>query len=189
MKYKLYLGSGSVRRVELLQQMGIEFKQRIINIDEVYPDKLNGVEITNYLAKKKGLKHQKNLKDHEVVLTADTIVWFKKTALGKPQDSDEAIEMLKFLSGNAHDVISSVCLSTNNTQSCIQEITKVFLKDLSREEIAHYVKLYQPFDKAGAYGIQEWIGLIGVLKIIGSYTNVVGLPTEKTYKLLRPYLF
>jgi septum formation protein len=122
------------------------------------------------------------------VLTADTIVWHEDAALGKPKNEFDAIKMLTSLSGKTHDVISSVCLSSVEEQNCINEITKVTLRELTKEEIAYYVQTYKPLDKAGAYGIQEWIGLVGVKRIKGSYTNVVGLPSAKTHQLLQPYL-
>lgn len=188
MRFKLYLGSGSPRRVELLTQMNIPFKQRVIEVDEVYPNELKGASITNFLAKLKGKAHQKKLLPNEITLTADTIVWHEESALGKPQNDLDAIRMLTSLSGKTHEVISSVCLSSSETQSCISDTTKVCLRELTKDEIEYYVKTYNPLDKAGAYGIQEWIGLVGVEYIEGSYTNVVGLPTNKTYQLLAPYI-
>ena len=188
MIHKLYLGSGSPRRVELLTQMNISFKQRVIDIDEVYSQDLKGAAITDFLAKLKGKAHQKILLPDELVLTADTIVWHESAALGKPKNDAEAIKMLSSLSGKTHEVISSVCLSTVDTQNCLNDTTKVSLRDLTTDEIEYYVRMYKPLDKAGAYGIQEWIGLIGVVKIEGSYTNVVGLPTAKTHQLLQPFV-
>lgn len=188
MIHKLYLGSGSPRRVELLTQMNISFKQRIIDIDEVYPQDLKGAAITDFLAKLKGKEHQKILSPNEIVLTADTIVWYESAAIGKPKNEAEAIKMLSSLSGKTHEVISSVCLSTVDTQNCLNDTTQVSLRDLTKDEIKYYVQTYKPLDKAGAYGIQEWIGLIGVVKIEGSYTNVVGLPTAKTHQLLQPFV-
>ncbi|CAI8295363.1 MAG: Maf-like protein YhdE [Flavobacteriales bacterium] len=188
MTNKLYLGSGSPRRVELLTQMNIPFEQRVIDVEEVYPNGLKGAAITDFLAKLKGNAHQKILLPDELVLTADTIVWHEDAALGKPKNEFDAIKMLTSLSGKTHDVISSVCLSSVEEQNCINEITKVTLRELTKEEIAYYVQTYKPLDKAGAYGIQEWIGLVGVKRIKGSYTNVVGLPSAKTHQLLQPYL-
>ena len=188
MTNKLYLGSGSPRRVELLTQMNIPFEQHVIDVEEVYPNGLKGAAITDFLAKLKGNAHQKILLPDELVLTADTIVWHEDAALGKPKNEFDAIKMLTSLSGKTHDVISSVCLSSVEEQNCINEITKVTLRELTKEEIAYYVQTYKPLDKAGAYGIQEWIGLVGVKRIKGSYTNVVGLPSAKTHQLLQPYL-
>ena len=188
MKYKLYLGSGSPRRVELLKQMNVPFEQRVVKVDEVYSQELEGVAITDFLAKLKGKAHQKKLLPNELVLTADTIVWHDGNALGKPQNETDAIKMLKSLSGKTHEVISSVCLSSATAQSCKNDTTKVTFRELTADEIKHYIKTYHPLDKAGAYGIQEWIGLVGVTQIEGSYTNVVGLPTTKTHQLLQPYL-
>ncbi len=185
---KLYLGSGSPRRVALLKQMNIPFEQRVIDVDEVYAKDLKGAAITDFLAKLKGKVQQKILLPNELVLTADTIVWHEDIALGKPKNEFDAIKMLTSLSGKTHEVISSVCLTVANKQSCVNDTTKVTLRELTSEEIEYYVRTYKPLDKAGAYGIQEWIGLIGVAKIEGSYTNVMGLPSEKTYKLLQSNL-
>ncbi len=187
MTYKIFLGSGSPRRVDLLQQMGVVFEQRVLAVEEIYPQELKGVEITDFLARLKGKAHQPQLQLNELVLTADTIVWFDNNALGKPKNEAHIIEMVSKLSGQTHEVITSVCLSTKEKQTCIHATTKVTIGILSKEDITHYAKTYKPLDKAGGYGIQEWIGLIGVSKIVGSYTNVVGLPTDKTYQLLLPY--
>ena len=188
MRYKLILGSGSPRRVDLLQQMGVVFEQRILDVEEIYPQELKGVEITDFLAQLKGKAHQQQLQQQELVLTADTIVWFENNALCKPKNEAHAIEMLSKLSGKTHEVISSVCLSSKEKQTCIHETTKVSMAVLLKADIIHYAKTYKPLDKAGGYGIQDWIGLIGISKILGSYTNVLGLPTEKIYQLLLPYL-
>jgi septum formation protein len=168
--------------------MGVAFEQRVLAVEEIYPQELKGVEITDFLARLKGRAHQPQLQQNELVLTADTIVWFDNIALGKPEDEAHVTEMLSKLSGETHEVITSVCLSSKEKQTCIQAITKVSMAALSKADITHYAKTFKPLDKAGGYGIQDWIGLIGVSKIVGSYTNVVGLPTEKTYQLLLPYL-
>ncbi len=188
MRYRFYLGSGSPRRVELLRQMNIPFKQRVVKVDEVYSQELEGAAITDFLAKLKGKAHQKKLLPNEFVITADTIVWHEGNALGKPQNKTDAIKMLKSLSEKTHEVISSVCLSSATAQTCTNDTTKVTFRKLTENEIKHYIKTYNPLDKAGAYGIQEWIGLVGVTHIEGSYTNVVGLPTNKTHELLASYL-
>lgn len=188
MIHKIYLGSGSPRRVELLQQMNIPFTQRVLDVDELYPEDLSDVEITDFLAKLKGKVQQQKLALNELALTADTIVWHNNIALGKPKNEDEAIKMLIALSGETHQVITSVCLSTKDKQRCINDTTHVTMTALSQDEITYYVRKFKPFDKAGAYGIQEWIGRVGVSRIEGSYTNVVGLPTHKTYALLKPYI-
>lgn len=187
MTFTLFLGSGSPRRLELLRQMDIPFIQRILDVDESYPMELEGAQITDFLAKLKGKAYQPILKPNELVLTADTIVWHNGKALGKPRSHQEAVAMLSALSGCTHQVISSVCLSSSTSQNWINETTKVTFATLSNQDIETYVETYKPFDKAGAYGIQEWIGHIGVSKIEGSYANVVGLPTQKTYELLKPY--
>lgn len=188
MIHKIYLGSGSPRRVELLQQMNIPFTQRVLDVDELYPEDLSDVEITDFLAKLKGKVQQQKLALNELALTADTIVWHNNIALGKPKNEDEAIKMLIALSGETHQVITSVCLSTKDKQRCINDTTHVTMTALSQDEITYYIRKFKPFDKAGAYGIQEWIGRVGVSRIEGSYTNVVGLPTHKTYALLKPYI-
>ena len=188
MIHKIYLGSGSPRRVELLQQMNIPFTQRVLDVDELYPEDLSDVEITDFLAKLKGKVQQQKLALNELALTADTIVWHNNIALGKPKNEDEAIEMLIALSGETHQVITSVCLSTKDKQRCINDTTHVTMTALSQDEITYYIRKFKPFDKAGSYGIQEWIGRVGVSRIEGSYTNVVGLPTHKTYALLKPYI-
>ena len=188
MTHKIYLGSGSPRRVELLQQMNIPFNQRVLDVDELYPEGLRDSEITAFLAKLKGKAQQPKLDINEIALTADTIVWHNNTALGKPKNEGDAIKMLTALSGETHQVITSVCISFTDKQRCVNDTTHVTMTSLSQDEIAYYVRNFKPFDKAGAYGIQEWIGRIGVSRIVGSYTNVVGLPTHKTYALLKPYL-
>jgi septum formation protein len=187
MSYSLILGSGSPRRVDLLRQMNVRFEQRVIDIDEVYPNELNGLEIVTFLAKLKGKAHQSSLTKKELVLTADTIVWHNKKALGKPKNKKEAVAMLAALANKTHQVYTAVCLSSHKKQWCIDACTHVSFGTLKKEQINSYIENYKPLDKAGAYGIQEWIGLIGITKIEGSYTNVVGLPTEKTFQLLYPF--
>ncbi len=181
--YKVILASGSPRRQQFFKDLNIEFTTQLKEVDEVYPDNLIGSEITDYLAELKS-KAFENLKDREVLITSDTIVWHKNKALGKPTSTKEAKNMLLSLSGNSHKVITSVCIRTKNNQKIINDTTAVFFKKLAEKEVDFYIKNFKPLDKAGAYGIQEWIGLIGIEKIEGSYFNVVGLPTEKLYKEL-----
>lgn len=181
--YNVILASGSPRRQQFFKDLHINFTILLKEIEEVYPDSLKGSEITDYLANLKS-KAFTNLKDKDVLITSDTIVWHKNKALGKPKDKKEAKEMLLGLSNNAHEVITSISLKTNNFQKIINDTTIVYFKKLTEKEIDFYIEAYSPFDKAGAYGIQEWIGLIGIKKIKGSYFNVVGLPTEKLYKEL-----
>jgi len=181
---KIILGSASPRRKELLKSLGIDFEIRISNTDENYPLHLSPEKVTEFLAVQKSENLSTALKANEILITADTIVVKGDRNLNKPKDNLEAKEMLQFLSGDKHKVITSVCLSSKNKQEVFTSETEVHFKILSIEEIDYYIKEYQPFDKAGAYGIQEWIGLIGIEKIKGSYCNVVGLPVVKLYQNL-----
>jgi septum formation protein len=183
-QYKIILASGSPRRQQFFNDLGLDFEIRLKDIEEIYPKNLQGVEITNYLAELKATAFQDELKANEILVTSDTIVWHNNKALGKPTDYDDAFSILKTLSNETHEVITSVCFKTITKTETIYDITKVTFKELSDDTIHYYLEHYKPFDKAGAYGIQEWIGLIGISKIEGSYTNVVGLPTEKVYHYL-----
>jgi septum formation protein len=145
------------------------------------------VEITNYLAELKANAFAGEIKDDELLITSDTIVWLNNGALGKPKDYADAFQILQSLSDQTHEVITSVCFKTTQKTDTIYDVTKVTFNPLSDEDIRYYLDHYKPFDKAGAYGIQEWIGLVGISKIEGSYTNVVGLPTEKVYQYLRSF--
>ena len=182
--YELILGSGSPRRKKFLEEMGLDFEVRPKSEEEIYPDELQGEEIASYLAKLKAVPFQKELKANEIVITSDTVVWHKGKSLAKAEDKTEAFTMLQTLSNDWHEVITSVCFTTQATQKIVTETTLVQFKKLTEEEIRYYIDNYRPFDKAGAYGIQEWIGLIGVSEIKGSYNNVVGLPTQLVYKTL-----
>lgn len=182
--HKIILASGSPRRQQFLKDLQFDFEIRLKEIEEVYPEHLQGVEITNYLAQLKANAFEGSLQNKEVLVTSDTIVWFENKALGKPKDYEDAFKMLKAMSGKTHEVITSVCFKTNVKTETVFEVTKVTFKNLSDEVIHHYLKHYKPFDKAGAYGIQEWIGLIGIAKIEGSYTNVVGMPTDVVFEYL-----
>ena len=182
--HKIILASGSPRRQQFLRDLQFDFEIRLKEVAEIYPDHLQGVEITNYLAQLKANAFEGTLKDQEVLLTSDTIVWFENKALGKPKDYEDAFAMLKAMSSKTHEVITSVCFKTNQKTETVFEVTKVTFKNLSDEVIHHYLENYKPFDKAGAYGIQEWIGLIGIAKIEGSYTNVVGMPTDVVFEYL-----
>lgn len=182
--HKIILASGSPRRQQFLRDLQFDFEIRLKEVAEVYPDHLQGVEITNYLAQLKANAFEGTLEDQEVLLTSDTIVWFENKALGKPKDYEDAFAMLKAMSGKTHEVITSVCFKTNRKTETVFEVTKVTFKNLSDKVIHHYLENYKPFDKAGAYGIQEWIGLIGIAKIEGSYTNVVGMPTDVVFEYL-----
>ncbi len=180
--YTVILASGSPRRQQFLKDLGIDFVIRTKDVKEVYPKYLHGKEITDYLAVLKANAFKDSLKKNEILITADTIVRFNGKVLGKPTDAKNAKEMLKELSGQAHEVITSVCIKTSEKQILINDSTDVYFKVLTDDEINFYVENYQPFDKAGSYGIQEWLGYIGVEKIVGSYYNVMGFPVHKFYK-------
>ncbi|MGB2761856.1 MAG: Maf family nucleotide pyrophosphatase [Maribacter stanieri] len=182
--YHLILASGSPRRHQFFKDMELDFEIRIKSVEEIYPTDLIGAEISDYLAKLKAEVFKLELKPKDILITSDTVVWYNNESLAKAIDSEEAESMLKKMSGEWHQVITSVCFTTNERQIIQHSITEVKFKELSIEEIRHYIKEYQPFDKAGAYGIQEWLGLIGIEQIKGSYTNVVGLPTQLVYETL-----
>tara|TARA_B100000963_G_scaffold256312_1_gene224849 strand:+ start:134 stop:709 length:576 start_codon:yes stop_codon:yes gene_type:complete len=181
---KIILGSNSPRRKQLLQDVGLDFKIRAFPTNENYPAKLKGSEITEYLVKKKAQEF-KQVKDDEIIITADTIVWFQSEHLGKPKGLMEAQEFLEKLSNKKHEVITSVCFTEKGKKTIISESTFVFFKKISKSEIDYYLKNFDFLDKAGAYGIQDWIGIIGVKRIEGSYTNVVGLPVSQVIDVLQ----
>lgn len=183
---RIILASGSPRRQQFFRELNIDFTIQIKEVEEIYPEVLKASEITVYLAELKANAFDL-LADNEIVITSDTIVWHENNALGKPKDVQEAFNMLQSLSGKTHEVITSVCFKTKNTLETITETTKVTFNSLSDEVIRYYIETYKPFDKAGSYGIQEWIGLVGIEKIEGSYTNVVGLPVDKVYQKLINY--
>ena len=182
--HKLILASGSPRRKQFLMDMGLPFEILKKEVEEIYPDQLKGKEISEYLAKLKAKPFQDSLNIRDIVLTSDTVVWNEGESLAKAETTEEAVVMLQKLSGKWHEVITSVCLTSRKTQRVVSETTKVKVANLSLAEILFYIASCQPFDKAGAYGIQEWLGLIGISEIQGSYTNVVGLPTHLVYKTL-----
>lgn len=181
--YKIILASKSPRRQEFLKDLGLPHKIDSKEIDESYPSNLKAGEITDYISRKKAEAYGK-LSSDTLLITSDTVVWNGKTALGKPRDEEEAMAILSSLSGKMHKTISSVCVTGRAFQKMETCVTKVWFKDFSEEELTYYVKNFKPFDKAGAYGIQEWIGMIGVEKIKGSFYNVMGLPTHLLYKIL-----
>ena len=182
--YKIFLGSKSPRRQELLKALGIDFEIFTIETEEIFPSDLKKEEVTNHLAKLKAKAYEGQLAENELVITADTIVWHNDTVLGKPKNEKEAFEILKSLSGDSHRVYTSVCIKSKVKEVVFSDCTTVFFSALSDEEINYYITNYKPFDKAGAYGIQDWIGLRAIRKIEGSYYNVMGLPTEKLYEAL-----
>jgi septum formation protein len=179
----IILASKSPRRQELLKLMDLDFRIILKEVDETYPDNLTPEEIAVYIAQKKATAFDEIVGD-EVVLTADTIVSIDGQILGKPDSEDHAIEMLKMLSGKVHQVITGVCLVHKRVYYSFYDVSDVTFRTLTDEEIVNYVTKYKPMDKAGSYGIQEWVGVTAIVKIDGSYTNVVGLPTEKLYQAL-----
>ncbi len=181
------LASQSPRRQELLKGLNIDFKIQVKSVEEKYSKELKREKITNYLAQLKASVFT-NLKKQDLVITSDTIVWFESKPLEKPENKEQAFKMLQQLSGKMHEVITSVCLTSLEKQKIEYAITKVFFKEFSKDEITYYVNHFKPFDKAGAYGIQDWLGFIGVEKIEGSYSNVMGLPTHLVYKMLNEFV-
>lgn len=180
----LLLASNSPRRKELLAGLGFEFKIKVKEVHEDFPEHLKRAEVAEYLASHKADAYQDDLQ-HEVLLTADTIVCLDERILNKPANYEEAFEMLSALSGRQHEVITGVCLLMKERKVVFHDTTKVYFKELAEAEIDYYIRNYKPFDKAGAYGIQEWIGMIGIERIEGSYFNVVGLPVQKLYSQLK----
>ena len=179
-KYNIILGSGSSRRKELLGMTGINFSVMSIPVEESFPDSLIGTEISEYIVKNKSNAFNKLIKENEIIITADTLVWFENKCLGKPKDKKEAKYMLKLFSGKSHDVITSVGFLTISNFQVLTESTTVIYKSLTDSEIDYYVENVNPIDKAGSYGIQDWIGMIGVEHVNGSYTSVLGLPVPQT---------
>ncbi len=184
-KYKIVLASKSPRRQHLLKELGIRFKIITKHVKEEYPADLKREGIALYLCEiKANAFDKKELKDNTLVIAADTIVWLNNEVISKPKDFDDAVSILKKLSGNKHEVITGICLRTIDKMISFHVSTDVYFKNLSSDEITYYVKKYKPYDKAGAYGIQEWIGYIGIEKINGSYLNVVGFPVKELYDRL-----
>lgn len=184
-KYNVILASNSPRRKELMSGLGIDYVVKTLpGIEESYPDALQGEQIPLFIAREKADAYRASIAEGELLITADTIVWLDKAALGKPADREGAIRMLRTLSGKSHQVITGVCLTTCEWQKSFTAVTEVKFAGLTDEEIEYYVDTYSPMDKAGAYGVQEWIGFIGVESISGSYYNVMGLPIQKLYREL-----
>ena len=187
-KFKIILASQSPRRRELLAGLGIPFEVRVIeDIDEHFPEQLPASETALYIAKRKAEAYRGQMADDELIITADTVVIVGDEILGKPADEADALRMLRLLSGRTHQVTTGVCLMTTNMQRSFDVTTDVTFKTLTDEEIMYYVNRYKPFDKAGAYGIQEWIGYIGVTGLHGSYYNVMGLPVQRIYTELQAF--
>ena len=187
-KINIILASGSPRRQQFFKEMDLHYTIRLKEIEEIYPENLKAEEITNFLAELKANAFENELKENDVLVTSDTIVWLNGKALGKPKDYEDAFKMLQQLANQTHEVITSVCLKSIDKTDVFHCVTKVTFTNLSDEAIRYYLDNYQPFDKAGSYGIQDWIGLIGISKIEGSYTNVVGLPTEMLFQKLMNYV-
>nr|WP_229036043.1 Maf-like protein [Bacteroides intestinalis] len=184
-KYKVILASNSPRRKELLAGLGVDYEVRTLpDVDESYPETLQGADIPLYIAKEKADAYVAMMQPGELMITADTIVWLDGKVLGKPRDREDALQMLRTMSGRTHEVFTGVCITTTDWQRSFTAQTEVRFATLSEEEIAYYVDNFQPMDKAGAYGVQEWIGFIGVENISGSYYNIMGLPVQKLYREL-----
>ena len=184
-KYKVILASGAPRRRELIAGLGVNYEVRILpDVDESYPDTLQGEEIPLYIAKEKADAYIPMMQPDELIITADTIVWLDGEVLGKPRDREDALQMLRTMSGRTHEVFTGVCITTTDWQRSFTAQTEVRFATLSEDEIIYYVDNFKPMDKAGAYGVQEWIGFIGVENISGSYYNIMGLPVQKLYREL-----
>jgi len=179
----LILASGSPRRQNFFKELDVPFTINPRPVDESFDLALKGTAITDFLAQKKATAFS-DLKPQDILVTSDTIVWHRSEALNKPQDAQEAYKMIQSLSGNTHQVMTSVCFTTTKRQITINDTTQVTIKHLSPEEIQYYIDHYQPYDKAGGYGVQEWFGYIAVTHIEGSYFNVMGLPMHKVYETL-----
>lgn len=187
-KYEIVLASNSPRRKELLQRMGVNFKVRtLFGIDESYPDSLRGEDIVCYISRNKAKAYQSSMAPNELLITADTIVYVDGEVMGKPKNAEQAKEMLHKLSGKTHQVITGVTIVTAKRTENFGVTSQVKFTNITDEEINFYVDNYLPFDKAGAYGIQEWIGIVAVEEIKGSYFNVVGLPVHRLYQKLKTF--
>lgn len=185
-KYKVILASNSPRRKELLSGLGLEYEVKVMpGIDETYPDTLPTEEVPVYIAREKAEAYRKSIAEDELIITADTVVCIDGEVLGKPADEAEAYAMLRKLAGRTHLVITGVCLTIAQFQKSFAAVTEVTFDQLTDEEISFYVEKYRPFDKAGAYGVQEWIGYVGVTGMNGSFYNVMGLPVQRLYQELK----
>ncbi len=184
-KYRIILASGSPRRQKILKEAGIDYDIVLKEYEETFPKGLNGEEIARYVAREKASCFRKEISEGEIVITADTVVWCNGRVLGKPVNREEAVSMLTEISGNTHEVITGVSIMTTLDEVVFSETTKVTFNQLTEEEISFYIDNFKPYDKAGAYGIQEWIGIIACSRIEGSYFNVVGLPVQRLYRELQ----
>jgi septum formation protein len=186
--YTIILASGSPRRQQFFKDLNIDFEIKLKEVEEIYPLHLEASEITNFLAELKAKAFDGELHPNNILITSDTIVWHNKQCLGKPKDEEDAFRMLQSLSNSTHEVITSVCITTTNKTETFHDVTKVTFQTLSDEAIRYYIDNYKPFDKAGSYAIQEWIGYIGISKIEGSYTNVVGMPMHLVFQKLTNFI-
>lgn len=187
-QYKIILASKSPRRQYLLKELGMDFEVRTKEVDESFANDLKAEQIPLYLCMKKAEAFDEELADNTIVITADTVVWVEGQVLNKPENYDDAVRMLQLLSGRKHEVYTGVCLKSKHKTKTFYACTDVYFKPLSRQEIDHYILNFNPYDKAGAYGAQEWIGYIAVEKIVGSYFNVMGLPVKELYEELLVFL-
>jgi septum formation protein len=182
--YQIILGSNSPRRQDLLKSLGFKFLNKPINADESFPNDLQAEEICLYLAEKKADAYEEDLQEDEILITADTIVWCEGKVFNKPANFVEGKKMLETLSGKMHEVFTGVCLKSGNKQTTFYDVSKVYFKKLKPEEIEYYLTNYNPYDKAGGYGVQDWLGYVGIDKIEGSFYNVMGLPVKELYEEL-----
>jgi septum formation protein len=186
--FRIILASRSPRRQQLLHDLGIEFDVVVKEFDEIFPDNLTGEEIARFVAHQKAISFKDEILGNEIIITADTIVWCDNKVLGKPVDFDDAIQILREISGNTHEVITGVCIYSSEKEKLFSVSTRVTFVPLSDAELKYYIKKFKPYDKAGAYGIQEWIGIAACSHIEGSYFNVVGLPVQRLYKELKEFV-
>jgi septum formation protein len=186
--FRIILASRSPRRQQLLSELGIRFDIVTMDYDESFPDGLDGTEIALYVAEQKALMFKDSIAENEIVIAADTIVWCNRQVLGKPEDKEDARRILEEISGNTHEVITAVTLLSSSKKITFSDSTKVTFEKITDEEIDFYIDEFKPYDKAGAYGIQEWIGIIACSRIEGSYFNVVGLPVQRLYKELQEFI-
>lgn len=187
-QYNFILGSNSPRRSEILKEIGLDFKIIASNIDETIPKGIKNKNVPIYLAKEKANFLAKELNENEILITADTIVLMNDEIITKPLNKKDAKNILQKISNNKHEVITGVCITSNKNQHSFSSKTEVFFNKISDYEIEYYLEKFKPYDKAGSYGIQEWLGLISIRKIIGSYTNVVGMPSSKLYQELNKFI-
>lgn len=186
-KYNIVLASDSLRRQELLKELGLKFNVISSHAEESFPEAFGMTAIPEYLARLKASSVKDKMPENYLLITADTIVWDDNKVLGKPIDREDAISTLESLSGSQHQVITGMCIQTEKKEISFHAVTEVWFDNLTKEEIVYYVDKYKPYDKAGSYGIQEWIGYIGIIKIEGSFYNVMGLPVHKLYQNLKQF--